>query len=271
MFENSKFGLSETVKIKVNLPEAPLIEYALKHNEQNQLSADGALVIRTGKFTGRAAGDKYIVEDAFSQKVIDWKNNVRKMSPEHFQAIKLEMLDKFNTGKRTLFASTRSVVANPAYALGVNLITPSASHALFSINIFREEQQNHPMGSFTIYHDPEFLVDTAKYPIKSSTVIVTNFLTKEIIIAGTGYAGEVKKSIFSVLNTILPEHGILPMHTGANQDKTGQTSLFFGLSGTGKTTLSTDINVDIIGDDEHGMANQESLTLKVDVMPKRMV
>lgn len=254
MFEHSKFGLSEATKIKINLAEAPLIEYALKHNNQNKLSADGSLVIKTGKFTGRAASDKYIVTGPFSNKVIDWKNSIRPMEAGDFNALKLEMLEKFNTGKRTLFITTKSAGANPAFALEVNLITPSASHALFCTNIFRDEQLEYPMGSFTIYHDPDFLADTTKYPLRSSTVIATNFSTNEILIAGTGYAGEIKKSIFSVLNTILPEHGILPMHTGANQSKNGTTSLFFGLSGTGKTTLSTDTDVDIIGDDEHGMS-----------------
>lgn len=254
MLEHAKFNLSETTKIKIDLSAPALVEYALKHNDKNKLSADGALVIRTGKFTGRAASDKYIVNEPFSNKVIDWKNNIRQMNAEHFQAIKNEILENFNTGKRTIFITSRSAVANPAYAIKVNLITPSAAHSLFCTHIFRDEQFEYPMGEFTIYHDPDFLVNTDKYPVRSSTVIATNFSTKEIIIAGTGYAGEIKKSIFSVLNTILPEYGILPMHTGANQNKNGQTSLFFGLSGTGKTTLSTDTNVDIIGDDEHGMA-----------------
>ncbi|MEA9357842.1 phosphoenolpyruvate carboxykinase (ATP) [Bacteriovorax sp. PP10] len=254
MLDSLNFGLSESAKIKLNLPEAMLVEYSLQQDSENKLSKDGALVIKTGNFTGRAANDKYVVLEPYSEKVIDWKNNIRKMTNEDFNSIKLEMLEKFNQGIRLTFVTTKSASADPAYALEVILITPSAAHALFCTNIFRNEQFDYPLGSFTIYHDPDFLVDNTKYPVRSTTVIAINFSTKEIIIAGTGYAGEIKKSIFSVLNTLLPELNVLPMHTGANQTYDGETSLFFGLSGTGKTTLSTDIGLNIIGDDEHGLS-----------------
>lgn len=255
MLDILNFGLSQSAEIKLNLPEATLIEYALKHNPSNQLSKDGALVIKTGQFTGRAAKDKYVVSEPYSEKVIDWNNNIHKMSNEDFSLIKQELLERFNSGERLTFITTKSTSADPAYALEVTLITPSAAHALFCTNIFREEQFEYPLGNFTIYHDPDFQIDYKKYPLRSSTVIAINFLTKEIVITGTGYAGEIKKSIFSVLNTILPDLNVLPMHTGANLSQNGKSSLFFGLSGTGKTTLSTDINVNIIGDDEHGLSS----------------
>lgn len=254
MLDNLNYGLSDSAKIKLNLPEATLVEYSLKQDPANKLSKDGSLVIKTGKFTGRAAKDKYVVIEPYTEKVIDWNNNIRQMTAENFNSIKLAMLENFNNGTRPTFITTKSTSANPTYALEVILITPSAAHALFCTNIFRDEQFEYPLGSFTIYHDPDFQVDSLKYTVRSSTIISINFSTKEIIIAGTGYAGEIKKSIFSVLNTLLPEHNVLPMHTGANQTNAGTTSLFLGLSGTGKTTLSTDIGVKIIGDDEHGLS-----------------
>lgn len=239
---------------KYNFSEAQLVECALKANDKTYLSADGALVITTGLFTGRAAKDKYVVEDSYSEKVIDWQNNINKMSSAQFDILKLEMLKRFECKDRPIYVNTRSASADPDYALEVNLITTSAAHALFALNIFRDEVHNYPLGSFTIMHDPDFMVDIKKNEVRSPTVIAINFSTREVIIAGTGYAGEIKKAIFSILNTLLPDYGILPMHTGANKDKEGNTSLFFGLSGTGKTTLSTDIEVDLIGDDEHGLS-----------------
>ena len=240
-------------QIFLNNSAAELIEHALRASPDNQLSSNGALVIQTGKFTGRAAEDKYVAEDDFSNKTIDWENNIKKISQNDFQNIKLEIIENFNRNKGPVYVTDTSVCANTEYALGIRLITSSPAHALFSKTIFREAQDCPALGKFIIYHDPMMNLDPKKYSIRSSTVIAINFLSKEIIIVGTSYAGEIKKSIFSVLNTLLPDLNVLPMHTGANQTKEGKTSLFFGLSGTGKTTLSTDVNVDIIGDDEHGL------------------
>jgi phosphoenolpyruvate carboxykinase (ATP) len=241
-------------KMLVDQSDAQLIELALKQDKNNSLSSNGSLVIFTGEFTGRAAEDKYVVTDNYSTKVIDWSNHIRSMTSDTFQSIKNEIIERFNKLDGPIFVTNRSVSADLKYSLGVKLITNSAAHSLFSKNIFRENQAVCPMGIFSIYHDPTFKISVEKYKVHSPTVIAINFESKEIIIVGTGYAGEIKKSIFSVMNTLLPDHGILPMHTGSNMDKNGHTSLFFGLSGTGKTTLSTDINVDIIGDDEHGLS-----------------
>jgi phosphoenolpyruvate carboxykinase (ATP) len=246
-------GLKDKMKIFINLTEAALIEHALGKEHGGQLSSSGALVIRTGKYTGRAAKDKYVVVDSFTDKVIDWQNSLSKLDLASFASIKNEMLKKLEEQERPLYVTTRSVSAHEAYAMEVILITPSPAHALFASNIFRPERSNYPLGSFKIFHDPNFHVDPKKYPVHSSTIIAINFSTQEIIIAGTAYAGEIKKSIFSVLNTLLPDYGILPMHAAANVDNSGKTSLFFGLSGTGKTTLSTDSDLTIIGDDEHGL------------------
>ncbi|MBY0415736.1 MAG: phosphoenolpyruvate carboxykinase (ATP) [Bdellovibrionales bacterium] len=237
-----------------NLSEAELIEHSLKKGASNKLSSKGALVFTTGKFTGRASNDKYVVEEDYSSNVIDWSNNIKKMAPNDFLKIKEELLDNFNDKKYQVYFTSTSVCADKDYSLGVELITSSPTHALFSKTIFRESVEDPALGKFTIYHDQDFLLDPNKYSLASSTVIAINFQAKEIIIVGTGYAGEIKKSIFSVLNTLLPDLGVLPMHTGANLTKEGYSSLFFGLSGTGKTTLSTDLDVDIIGDDEHGLS-----------------
>lgn len=248
--------IAPNIPLMTNLSEAHLVEIALAQDKNTQLSSNGSLVVKTGTFTGRASEDKYVVEEEYSKKVIDWDNHIHKMSPEIFYKIKDEMISRFNEKLAPLFVTTRSVGADSEFRMGVKLITPSASHSLFSKIIFRDPHESCPLGTFTIYHDPYFNVTNTQYALRSPTVIAINFLSKEIIIAGTGYAGEIKKSIFSIMNTLLPEKGVLPMHSGANLDKEGRSSVFFGLSGTGKTTLSTDINVDIIGDDEHGLSHK---------------
>lgn len=245
-----------SILVKENLADAILIEDAIRNKAEAQLSSYGSLVIKTGNFTGRAANDKYVVLGSFSTDIIDWSNNINKMDQQVFKQLKQDLITFYNTQIEKIYFVSKSVCADPNYSLGVNLYTNSASHALFANTIFREAQETTPLGDFTIFHCPDFEADKIKLALKSTTVIAINFETKEIIIVGTGYAGEIKKSIFSVLNTLLPAYGVLPMHTGANQSKNGNTSLFFGLSGTGKTTLSTDVEVDIIGDDEHGLSNE---------------
>ena len=247
--------INQDIEVKHNSSTAFLIEQALKKSDDNQLSSNGSLTIKTGSFTGRAADDKYVVVDNFTEQVIDWKNHIRKMSLNHFNKIKNEILADFNTSSKTLYATTCSVGADVKHALEVKTITDSPAHALFTQNIFRAALSCHPLGSFTIYHSPDLILSDENYNLRSKTVIAINFSTSEIIIVGTGYAGEIKKSIFSVMNTLLPEKNVLPMHTGANCDQDGRTSLFFGLSGTGKTTLSTDTNLNLIGDDEHGLSD----------------
>ncbi len=239
-----------------NLTKAELMERALRENRSNKLSAQGALVIYTGKFTGRAVNDKYVVVDEFTERVIDWDNNIGKMNQNDFNVLKNEVISSFENANDPIYLIQRSACANEKYALEVKLLTNQASSALFAFNMFREPQKKYAMGTFTIYHHPHFLADTSAINVKSGTVISINFSTREIIIVGTGYSGEIKKSIFSALSTLLPEQGVLPMHTGANVDRYGNSSLFFGLSGTGKTTLSTDEGINLIGDDEHGLSDE---------------
>jgi phosphoenolpyruvate carboxykinase (ATP) len=239
----------------LNLSKVKLIENALRENPDLKLTPEGALVVTTGQFTGRAVDDKYIVVEAYSERVIDFNSSIKKMSSETFSVLKQMVISAIEQAPST-YTTEVSAGANPKYSLKVKLISPSAIHSLFATTIFRNKNDDANLGLFTIIHHPDFLADKEKLQTRSGTVIVTNFETKEIIICGTGYAGEIKKSIFSVMNTLLPDLGVLPMHTGSNIDQHGNSSLFFGLSGTGKTTLSTDTDVFMIGDDEHGLSDE---------------
>lgn len=247
----------------IETPPARLVELALRENPHHSLSSNGALVVKTGKFTGRAAQDKYVSISDWSEKNIDWNNGIEKMSPQHFLNLRddiLKDLDRENFGN--VYLLKKSVSAFPKYALSVQIITTSASHALFCHNMFRQSQEKTPLGTFSIYHHPLFKMNPEIYGTKSPTAVAINFETNEIIIVGTLYSGEIKKSIFSVMNCLLPDHNVLPMHAGANQSQNGNTSLFFGLSGTGKTTLSTDEGTSLIGDDEHGLSDEGLFNLE---------
>jgi len=245
--------LSDRVKLMINEDVATLVQSALLDHE-GDLSCEGALVVKTGKFTGRATEDKYVVKDDFSGPRIDWSNNLNSMSPSQFEEIKIEFLENFNRLGRLVYVMERSVAADPQFSLGVRILTSSATHSLFARHLFRDPLKNPELGHFTILHCPDLKLDAKVLSLKSPAVIAINFTSKEILIAGTGYAGEIKKAIFSVMNTILPELNVLPMHAGANVDKVGRVSVFLGLSGTGKTTLSTDVGTKLIGDDEHAIS-----------------
>lgn len=243
--------LSDKVNFMLNQGTATLVQRAL-HSHEGHLSSMGALVVKTGAFTGRAAEDKYVVRDEYSEKVIDW-DNVRSLTQREFDNIKNEFVRNFNKENRSLYLMERSVGADPQYSLGIRLVTPRATHALFARNIFREALKEPELGHFTIFHCPDLDLNAKGLGLRSPTVIAINFISQEILIAGTGYAGEIKKAVFSVMNTILPDKGVLPLHSGANIDDDENVSIFLGLSGTGKTSLSTDEGKKLIGDDEHGL------------------
>jgi phosphoenolpyruvate carboxykinase (ATP) len=241
-------------KIYVDSPLNLLVEKAIQLG-QGHLSKHGALVVKTGKHTGRSANDKYIVKSASTEKTIWWENNINEMSPATFEALKKKVLDYLNKAQ-DLFITERSVGAHKEHNLGVRLITTHPQHALFSKYLFRHRMRDFKEKDFTILHAPTLELDPSEFKTKSGTVIVTCFDTNTTIIVGTLYAGEIKKSMFSILNYLLPEKGILPMHAGASRLENGEVSVFFGLSGTGKTTLSTDEGTFLIGDDEHGLSDQ---------------
>ena len=219
------------------------------------LAKNGALVVKTGKFTGRAANDKYVVMNAASKEKIWWENNINVMTPENFSKLKNKVIGYLN-GDRDLFVSENSVGAHPVHNLGVRVISERPSAALFSSYLFRKMERPFAAKDFHVLHAPLLDIDPLEFGVKSKTVITTCFETNMTIIVGTLYAGEIKKSMFSILNFLTPDVGTLPMHAGANEGPNGDVSLFFGLSGTGKTTLSTDEDRKLIGDDEHGLSDE---------------
>lgn len=238
-------------KIIKNATTSIFIEKALQ-NKEGRLGPDGELIVKTGKHTGRSANDKYVVLNETSLSKVWWDNNVNKMDQHIFLQLKQDVLD-FIKSKDEVYQTDRSIGSENHYALGIEFKSTQASAALFSTYMFKESGQK-VNDSFEILHAPDFLLDPKKYNTKSETVVVTCLETKCTIIVGTFYAGEIKKSMFSIMNFFLPDKNILPMHSGANQNTKKESFVFFGLSGTGKTTLSTDEGLDLIGDDEHGLS-----------------
>lgn len=247
--------VSGEIHLHVNPNVAFLVEKAIK-DRRGFLSKDGALVTKSGKQTGRAADDKYVVRNDASENIIDWDGKILPMTDEKFDELKNSMMKNLHLMKPETYIVEASAGADPEYSLGVNLVTTSPIHALFTRHIMRERSNSNPLGEFTILHDPHNEFDAFELGLRSGTAIAINFKTREIVIGGTAYCGEIKKAIFSVMNTLLPDKGVLPMHSGANIDQKGNVSVFFGLSGTGKTTLSTDTGMKMIGDDEHGLTSK---------------
>ncbi|MGK0368052.1 MAG: phosphoenolpyruvate carboxykinase (ATP), partial [Thermoproteota archaeon] len=235
-----------------NSSKAFLIEQTVKTGF-GTLSKDGALCVVTGEKTGRSPKDKYVVESEYVNSKIDWANDIHKMTGENFDKIKMSILNHYETNEN-LYYSTKSVGTIDKYSMNVQLLTTHPSFNLFFNNMFRDENKDAGVEPYCIYHAPTFKMKSeGSMNLISGTVIAINFEKKEVLICGSEYAGEIKKSIFSIMNFLLPDRGVLPMHAGANIDAHGNTSVFFGLSGTGKTTLSTDQGTQLIGDDEHGL------------------
>ena len=240
--------------IHANLNAPALVERAVQRGE-GSLTEDGAFVAVTSPHTGRSPKDKFVVEEAGSSGRIWWEKNA-KMDGAAFDRLHAAVRDHLNG--QELFVQDLFGGADPTYRLPVRFYTPNAWHALFVRNMFIRPQAADLAGfdpRFTVLHAPEFQADPAAHGVRSGTVIALNFAKRLIIIAGTRYAGEMKKSIFTVLNYLLPQQGVLPMHCSANIGPDGDTAIFFGLSGTGKTTLSADPARGLIGDDEHGWSD----------------
>ncbi len=248
----ANLGLKGLAALHVNLGTAALYEQALRRNEA-QLSAHGALIAYTGQHTGRSPNDKFIVEDAQTSRDIWWGKVNRPISQAHYAGL-LQKMREWCVG-RELFAQDLFAGAAANYRLPIRVITQNAWHSLFARNMFIRPQPAEIVThepQFTVLHLPEFLADPRIDGTQSSTFIIINFAERMVLIGGTAYAGEIKKSIFSVMNYLLPAQGILPMHASANSGPAGDVAVFFGLSGTGKTTLSADPARTLIGDDEHG-------------------
>ncbi|GMB09870.1 phosphoenolpyruvate carboxykinase (ATP) [Thermolongibacillus altinsuensis] len=239
-----------------NLSVPRLVEKVLERKE-GILTSSGAVCATTGKYTGRSPKDKYIVEEASTKHKIDWGPVNQPISEEVFEKLYNKVID-YLMKKEEIFIFKGFAGADPAYRLPIQVINEFAWHNLFAHQLFirptEEELKTHE-AQFTVISAPTFKADPAVDGTRSETFIIISFERRTILIGGTEYAGEMKKSIFSVMNYLLPEQGILPMHCSANVGQEGDVALFFGLSGTGKTTLSADPNRRLIGDDEHGWSN----------------
>src|SRR5579864_7665529 len=254
--EFAELGIHNVSRAFRNLGAEALIEHAIQRRE-GLLANDGALVVRTGQFTGRSPKDKFIVRDDLTEDAVNWGPVNQPISPHHFERIYSKAV-AFLQGNE-LFVQNCVGGADSGYAIGVRVITQLAWHALFARQLLirppRSEAEK-TAADFTILFVPGFQVDPESDGTHSETCIILNFKRRIVLIAGTSYAGELKKSVFTILNHLLPEEGVLPMHCSANMSRDGQVALFFGLSGTGKTTLSADPDRMLIGDDEHGWSHR---------------
>ena len=249
-------GVAADKAVHWNLLTAPLVEHAIQRGE-GRMAKDGPLVVETGKHTGRSAKDKFIVRDAETENSVWWGSTNVGMTPEHFAALKADFLVALGT-KDTLFVQDLYGGSQPEHRVRVRVVNEFAWHSLFIRTLLCRPDADELPGfdpEYTIIDLPSFQADPAKHGCRSETVIAVNLTEKLILIGGTAYAGEMKKSVFGLLNYLLPVKGIMPMHCSANIGPDGDTAVFFGLSGTGKTTLSADASRTLIGDDEHGWSD----------------
>ena len=246
-----------TDRVKWNLSTAALYEEAVRRDE-GAIAAEGPLVCRTGHHTGRSPNDKFLVREPSSEAHIAWGKVNRPMEAAQFDVLHRDLVESL--AGQELYVQDCYAGADPGYRLPIRVITEYAWHNLFARNLFIVDPSPEAAAAhapeFTIIDSPSFQADPARHGTGSSTVIALNFARRLVLIAGTSYAGEIKKSVFSILNYLLPFRGVMPMHCSANIGQTGDVALFFGLSGTGKTTLSSDPDRMLIGDDEHGWSDR---------------
>jgi phosphoenolpyruvate carboxykinase (ATP) len=250
--ELAQHGIQAGSAVHRNLSAARLVEEAVRRGE-GELTDGGAFVGRTSPHTGRSPEDKFVVREPSSEAKVWWGKVNSPLDPKHFEALADDVREYL--AEQELFVSDLWAGADEKYRLNVRVVSPSAWHSVFVNNMFivppataREDFE----PGFTILHAPEFEADQARHGSRSSTIVALDFGQRMIVIAGTRYAGELKKSIFTVMNYLMPQQDVLPMHCSANVGPDGDVALFFGLSGTGKTTLSADPDRGLIGDDEHG-------------------
>jgi len=252
-----KQGLSPRGEVHWNLIAPELFQAAARRNE-GEFADMGPFVAVTTPHTGRSPNDKFVVQEPTSEKDVDWGKVNQPMSPDKYRLLLGDVTRHLNDAAE-LFVEDLYCGAEPTYRLSVRYISPNAWHMAFVRNMFiRPELTDLPTfaPNFTVLHAPEFQADPARHGTKSSTFIILNVAARTILIGGTRYAGELKKAMFTVMNYLLPKQGVLSMHCSANVGKEGDTALFFGLSGTGKTTLSADPKRGLIGDDEHGWSSE---------------
>ena len=247
-------GLSSATKIHRNLSVSELYEHAIRNNE-GLLGADGQFVVETGKHTGRSPHDKFFVREPSSEQHIDWGTTNKPFEAAKFDALLGRVTAYLKD--RELYALDCYVGADPQFQLPVRVITQSAWQNIFARDLLIDTA-DHVEGftpEFTVLDAALFEADPARDGTNSSTFILINFARKLVLIGGTEYAGEIKKSVFTIMNYLMPLRDVLPMHCSANVGKADDVAVIFGLSGTGKTTLSADPSRPLIGDDEHGWSN----------------
>ncbi|WP_292972460.1 phosphoenolpyruvate carboxykinase [Novosphingobium sp.] len=252
-----KQGFATNATIFANLGTAPLVEHALQRGE-GQLTKHGALLVDTGKFTGRSVKDKFVVRDAITEDQINWGAINQPMTGEHWANLKADFLAALKD-KDELFVADLFGGSQPEYRVNVRVVTQMAWHSLFVRTLLVRPSAEELAGfvpEYTIINLPSFKANPERHGCRSDTVIAVNFTEKLILIGNTEYSGEMKKGVFGLLNFLLPAQGVMPMHCSANIGADGKSAIFFGLSGTGKTTLSADASRTLIGDDEHGWSDQ---------------
>lgn len=248
-------GIETAATIFPNLTSEELTAAALERGEGRR-AKHGPLVVETGKHTGRSAKDKFIVRNAETENTVWWDNNA-SMTPEHFAALKEDFMAALKD-KEELFVADLFGGSQPEYRVNVRVINELAWHNQFIRTMLVRPTADELDGfepEYTIIDLPTFKADPERHGTRSGTVIAVNLEEKLILIGGTKYAGEMKKSVFGILNYLLPPKGVMPMHCSANIGPDGKSAVFFGLSGTGKTTLSADASRTLIGDDEHGWSD----------------
>ncbi len=249
-------GFITAARIHPNYGTDALVEQAVARGE-GKLAKHGPLVVETGTHTGRAAKDKFIVRDATTEDSVWWGKVNAAMTPQHFANLKVDFLSHL-AAKDDLFVADLFGGSQPEYRAKVRVINELAWHNLFIRTLLVRPTEQELAGfdpEYTIIDLPSFRADPQRHGCRSETVIAVNLSEKLILIGGTKYAGEMKKSVFGILNFLLPPQGVMPMHCSANIGQDGKTAVFFGLSGTGKTTLSADASRTLIGDDEHGWSD----------------
>ncbi len=251
----SEHGLNPTKDVRWNLSVPALYQEAISRGE-GVLGIGGALITDTGHHTGRSPNDKFVVKEPSSEDKVWWGKVNRPMEEAVYNALRAKVIDHLNG--RELFVRDCWAGADPKNRLAVRVINEHAWHNLFTSNMFIDAAPGE-LGSFspefTVIHAPDYQADPDVDGTNSATFILVNFGAREVLIGGTQYAGEIKKSVFSVMNYMLPDRGVMPMHSSINVGNDGDSAIFFGLSGTGKTTLSADPNRTLVGDDEHGWSD----------------
>ena len=246
------YGIAQPGAVHSNLSVAQLVEESIRRGE-GILTSSGALNAMTGKRTGRSPRDKFVVDEPSSRNRIWWSKVNRPISETDYLALRQEVMNYLRG--RELFVVDAFAGADPRFTMPIRIITELAWHALFVKQLFRKvapDQLDNHAPEWTVINACRFLADPKKYNLNSEAFVILDIARKTVLIGGTEYAGEIKKGIFSALNYVLPMKGVLPMHCSANIGKKGDVAIFFGLSGTGKTTLSADPDRALIGDDEHG-------------------